>query len=111
MSLFGKKESLKPAHMEGRIMSMTAENALHETVVTIFRDKLEFEVPGTETDLLETGMMDSLKFVELVFNLEQEFGITISMDTLEIDQFRTIANIVQFVSESKKSHGTVTIPS
>lgn len=33
------------------------------------------------------------------------------MDTLEIDQFRTIANIVQFVSESKKSHGTVTIPS
>lgn len=87
-------------------MSMTAENAVQETVVTIIRDKLEFEVPGAETDLLETGMMDSLKFVELVFNLEKEFGITISLDSLEIDNFRTIANIVHFVTESKKVNGS-----
>lgn len=92
-------------------MSMTAVNVVHETVVTIFRDKLEFEVPGAEIDLLETGMMDSVKFVELIFYLEKEFGISISMDTLEIDQFRTISNIVQFVAESKKAYGIVTTPS
>ena len=53
-------------------------------------------------------MMDSLKFVELLFHLEQEFGITISMGTLELDQFRTIANIVQFVEGSKRVNGTNT---
>ena len=89
-------------------MSMAAENVVHDTVVTIFRNKLEFEVPGVETDLLETGMMDSLKLVELVFHLEQEFGITISMGTLELDQFRTIANIVQFVQGSKRVNSTNT---
>jgi acyl carrier protein len=55
-------------------------------------------------------MMDSVVFVELVFNLEKPLGITISMDTLEIDQLRTIANIVQFVVESKKANGTGTLP-
>lgn len=83
-------------------MSMTAENGVHDTVVTIFKNKLDFDVPSAETDLLETGMMDSLKFVELVYNLESEFGMTISMDDLEIDHFRTVANIVQFVAGSKK---------
>lgn len=83
-------------------MSMTAENSVHETIVTIFRNKLDFDVPSAETDLLETGMMDSLKFVELVFNLESEFGMTISMDDLEIDHFRTVANIAQFVAGAKK---------
>jgi len=60
--------------------------------------------------LLGAGMMDSVVFVELVFNLEKPLGITISMDTLEIDQLRTIANIVQFVVESKKANGTGTLP-
>jgi methoxymalonate biosynthesis acyl carrier protein len=87
---------------------MAAGNVVHDAIVTIFKNKLEFEIPGAETDLLETGMMDSLKFVELLFHLEQEFGITISIGTLELDQFRNIANIVQFVEGSKKVNGTNT---
>lgn len=73
-------------------------NAIQDTVVRIFRDKLDVEVSGSETDLLETGMIDSLKFVDLVYNLEQEFGITMPMESLEVDQFRTIAEIVLLVS-------------
>jgi acyl carrier protein len=80
------------------IVNLTVGNTIQGTVVRIFRDKLDIEVSSSATDLLETGMIDSLKFVDLVYNLEQEFGITMSMESLEVDQFRTIADIVLLVS-------------
>jgi len=79
-------------------VNLPVGNAIQDTVVRILRDKLEVEVSSSETDLLETGMIDSLKFVDLIFNLEQEFGITMPMESLEVEQFRTIADIVLLVS-------------
>jgi acyl carrier protein len=79
-------------------VNITVGNAIQDTVVRIFRDKLDVEVSSSETDLLETGIIDSLKFVDLVYNLEQEFEITMPMESLEVDQFRTIAEIVLLVS-------------
>jgi len=87
---------------------MIAKSAIYENVVKIFRNKLGVVVPDTEADLFETGMMDSLKFVELVFNLEKVFGSKILVGTLELDQFRTIANIVKFVEESMEINGIYT---
>lgn len=42
-------------------------------------------------------MLDSLGFVELVLHLERKFGITIALDHVEIDNFRSIATIAAFV--------------
>lgn len=78
-------------------MSHTAGNTIQDVVVQIFRDKLEVEVPSSATDLLETGILDSLKFVDLLYSLEQEFGVIISMELLEVEQFRTIAEIALLV--------------
>jgi acyl carrier protein len=50
-----------------------------------------------QINLLETGMIDSLNFVDLIFNLDQEFQITMPMESLEVDQFRTIFDIVRLV--------------
>ena len=68
--------------------------------MALFRDKLELEVPSAETDLMEGGMMDSLTFVELVFHIEQEFGISISIDKLELEYFRSPASIVVFLEQT-----------
>ena len=58
---------------------------------------LKVSVLSTETDLFESGVLDSLAFVDLLLRLEQEFGIKTTVDDLEIDAFRSIARIAEFV--------------
>jgi acyl carrier protein len=78
---------------------------LQNRLIQFFRDKLEIDVPSPETDLIDTGLMDSLVFVELLFHLEKEWGITISMDILDLDQFRSIASIVSFIDQPEPVKG------
>lgn len=78
---------------------MARQNGIQGRLIELFRDKLELDVPSVETDLMETGVMDSLTFVELLFHLEIEFGISISNDNLEPEHFRSIVSIVAFVEQ------------
>lgn len=70
-----------------------------DQIAALFSDKLNLDVPSVETDLIETGVLDSLKFVELLVALEQEFGTHISLEEFEIDNFRSIAKITQYVAQ------------
>ena len=63
----------------------------------ILRDQLRVEPPDPGTDLLESGLLDSLGFVELVASLESTFDIVVSLVDLELDEFRTVASITRFV--------------
>lgn len=78
---------------------MVEDNGIQDRLMALLRDKLELEVPSAETDLMEGGMMDSLTFVELVFHIEQEFGISISIDKLELEYFRSPASIVALIEQ------------
>jgi acyl carrier protein len=76
-------------------------------VQRLFREKLEIDVPSVETDLLDGGLLDSLAFVELAVQIERAFGITLSFESLEIDHFRTIGSIAEFVSNQLRGcHGS-----
>jgi D-alanine--poly(phosphoribitol) ligase subunit 2 len=78
-------------------MTNTA-NGLHDRICRVFTDRLNIEIPGTEIDLFETGVLDSLAFVELLLHLESEFGVAVPVDDLEIDNFRSIARVAGFVA-------------
>lgn len=71
---------------------------LDERIAAIFSGPLNVEVPDADTDLFEAGLLDSLAFVELLLRLEQEFGVTTTVDDLDADNFRSIARIAQFVA-------------
>jgi acyl carrier protein len=45
----------------------------------------------------ETGLLDSLKLVELPLHVETRFGMDIFIDDLEVTNFRSIARIVEFL--------------
>ena len=77
---------------------MPDANALREQVADVFLRSLNLDVPSPDTDLFETGLLDSLAFVELLVGIEREFGVTTSVDDLEVDNFRSIARIAEFVS-------------
>jgi len=76
---------------------INTSNGLHERICRVFTDKLNIEIPGSDIDLFETGVLDSLAFVELLLHLESEFGVTVPVDDLEIDNFRSIARVADFV--------------
>lgn len=60
---------------------------------TLFVD----EVQPTE-DLFEAGYLDSLGIVSLMVALENEFGITLSLESVDLESFRTVESINQLIT-------------
>jgi acyl carrier protein len=71
---------------------------LEPRIEALFTDKLHVEVPSRHTDLVETGLLDSLRFVELLAHLEETFDLTVSVDDIEVEDFRTTARIAEFIA-------------
>jgi acyl carrier protein len=76
---------------------MTDDSELTNRICGMFSEALNLEAPPADTDLFDTGILDSLAFVELLLRLEREFGLTISVDDLEVENFRSIGRIAEFV--------------
>ncbi len=70
---------------------------LQNSIIRILSEKIHVEVPSVETDLMESGLLDSLTLVELMASLEEKFGISISFDDIELDNFRSVDRIAEFV--------------
>jgi acyl carrier protein len=68
-----------------------------ERVLRLFGDELSIDVASPTTDLIETGLLDSLALVELIAAIEQEFRVDLALDALEIDAFRSVESIAAFV--------------
>lgn len=81
-----------------------AAGAVEARVARLLATSLHLDIPSVETDLFETGAIDSLAFVELLVGLEREFGVRVSVEDLEIDHFRTIRRITEFIT-SRNGHG------
>jgi acyl carrier protein len=74
-------------------MSGTVQGRIEE----IFVRHLHIQPPQPDLDLIDRGAIDSVTFVELIANLEQEFSIRIPLDDLDLNHFRSIASIDEFV--------------
>ncbi len=76
---------------------MADRAGVERRIARLFETQLSVRVPSAETDLFETGALDSLGFVDLLLKLEEEFAITAPLADLELDTFRSIAGIAEFV--------------
>ncbi len=52
---------------------------------------------------LETGMIDSLGILDLVHFLEEEFGLAISDEELQPENFQSLKSVVEFVQTKNES--------
>jgi acyl carrier protein len=84
---------------------MTDVSALRDRIARLFAEHLHVDDVSFEADLLESGILDSLQFVELLLRLENEFGLTVSLKDLEIDFFRSIDTIAVFVANHERPTG------
>src|SRR5256714_431843 len=81
-----------------RERGMCERNAALERLRTLFLRHLHLEVPSADTDLLETGLLDSLQLVDLLVLIEQEFGRRIALEAIELDDLRSLSRLAQLVS-------------
>jgi D-alanine--poly(phosphoribitol) ligase subunit 2 len=71
----------------------------------ILRDTLGIEVPAADTDLIETGLLDSLAVVTLVAEIELLTGIQIPFETLDLDALRSVDAVSDLVA--RLEHGAL----
>jgi D-alanine--poly(phosphoribitol) ligase subunit 2 len=60
-------------------------------------ETVNIEVASPDLDLIESGLLDSLAFVEILLAIEREFGVDAGLASFEIDDFRSITKIADFV--------------
>jgi len=77
---------------------MSDATTVQRRIARWFLESLNLEIPSPETDLFETGVLDSLAFVELMLHLEQEFAVKITLEEVEIDNFRSVERIAAFLN-------------
>ena len=86
---------------------MSDTNAIIERLGVLFAESFHIETPSSDTDLLETGILDSFQFVELLLQLEQRFGIRIKIDDIDLDDLRTLARIARLVAANGGAAGSL----
>jgi acyl carrier protein len=64
----------------------------------LFSEKLMIEVPAPGTDLIESGLLDSLHLVELLLHIEGTLGCRIPIDEIDLDDLRSIERIARLIA-------------
>ncbi|HKA39836.1 MAG TPA: phosphopantetheine-binding protein [Burkholderiales bacterium] len=77
---------------------MTDANPIVERLDALFVECFHVEVPSPDTDLLESGVLDSLQLVELLLQLERRFGLQVKVEDIDLDDLRTLERIARLVA-------------
>ncbi len=81
---------------------MVLSDVSTDRIIHLLSESVHVEVPSADTDLMESGLLDSLTLVELMSSLEEQFDVHISFDEVEIDNFRSARRIAEFVNQRSK---------
>jgi acyl carrier protein len=66
-------------------------------LTALFSEKLFIDVPSPETDLIETGLLDSLQLVQLLLHIEQRLGVCIPLEEVALEDLRSIARLAEVI--------------
>ena len=80
-----------------RDMRDMRDRIVHE-LGRLFAGRLHIEIPSPETDLIETGLLDSLRLVELLLHLEASLGFRIALDEIDLDDLRSVKRIARLLA-------------
>ncbi|MGC5775206.1 acyl carrier protein [Paenibacillus pabuli] len=62
--------------------------------LVVYEESTQFE---NDDNIFEKGFVNSLFAMHLITYLEQEFGLVIDGDDLDINNFNTVNNIISFI--------------
>ena len=76
-----------------------------ERLVRFLRSHLGDVELGRDVDFFAAGLVNSLFALQLVLFVESEFGVEVGDQDLELDNFRSIAALEDFIAR-KRRHAT-----
>lgn len=76
------------------------EEKLVDILVELCSDDIVRE--NREVELFESGLLDSLAFAELLFDIEEQFGVIISPSEISREQFNTPNMIINEIQKRLK---------
>jgi len=74
-------------------------DALIREIHELFVNALSVEVHSPEEDLFKAGILDSMLLVQLIMLLEDQFGVSLSLEDIDVADFSTTAGIAQLVRQ------------
>jgi acyl carrier protein len=74
-----------------------------EQVRDLMQTVLNAAVPADDTDIVESGLLDSLALVELLVGIEREFDVQVDLEALDLDNLRSVRTIAQTVLDAKRA--------
>jgi acyl carrier protein len=77
---------------------MQYREALLDDIRSVLRDHLHVLVESPDANLLDAGLVDSIGLVELIIQLEDRFGMVLPMESLELDDLRSINTIADLIT-------------
>jgi acyl carrier protein len=82
---------------------MPDKEATPEALRALLLEHLHVEVPSVDADLLESGVLDSLQLVDLLLVIEQRFGRRIPIESIDLDNLRSLSRLAQLVGASVRA--------
>lgn len=79
------------------VSPVMAEEALVDRVCGVIGDCLDVAAPEPGTDLLDSGLLDSLALVSLITEIEQAFAFEFPFEDFEIEHFRSPRLLTRFL--------------
>ena len=56
-----------------------------------------------DEDVFSSGLVNSLMAMQLVLFVEKEFGVTVENEDLDLDNFRTVKRVAEFIQRKTSS--------
>ena len=78
---------------------------VQQEIDAIFSGRFDTRIASRDVDLIETGLVDSVRIVELVLEIERRFGVSLPFEELEIDDFRTVARLAARIARTLPAAG------
>ena len=72
-----------------------------ERLRRLLHDVADVEIPVGDADLIDSGVLDSLALMTLIAEIEHEFAVELPLDSLDLDHFRSLGSMAEFVVHSK----------
>jgi acyl carrier protein len=63
----------------------------------IFEETFNVSAPAPQTDMIEAAVLDSLGLLTLLFEIELRLGTEMPLESLDIDDVRTIESVAQLI--------------
>lgn len=78
---------------------------LHQEIAGFLEARTSLSDLGPDTDLLETGALNSILVVELIVFLESKYAVHLNGGDIAPRHFRSVAHVARLVRDKRQFHG------